>query len=92
MIKADLIEKVSEAAKIPRQDAQKVVETTFQIIKDALAAGDRIELRDFGVFLVKQRVARVGRNPKTKVEAPIPARKMPVFKPGRELKQIVNTK
>jgi DNA-binding protein HU-beta len=90
MIKADLIDKVAEAAKIPRQDAQNVVETVIQTMKDALATGDRIELRDFGVFLVKQRVARVGRNPKTKVEAPIPARKVPVFKAGRELKQIVN--
>lgn len=90
MIKADLIDKVAEVTKIPRQDAQNVVETMIQVIKDALAAGERIELRDFGIFLVKQRVARVGRNPKTKVEAPIPARKVPVFKVGRELKQMVN--
>jgi DNA-binding protein HU-beta len=90
MIKADLIDKVAEIAKIPRQDAQKVVETVIQTMKDALTSGDRIELRDFGVFLVKQRVARVGRNPKTKAEAPIPARKVPIFKAGRELKQIVN--
>lgn len=91
MIKADLIDKVSEATKIPRKDAQDVVESVIQVMKDALAAGERIELRDFGVFMIKQRVARVGRNPKTKVEAPIPARKAPVFKAGRELKKIVNT-
>ncbi len=91
MIKVDLIDRVSEATKIPRKDAQDVVETIIQVMKDALAAGERIELRDFGVFLVKQRVARIGRNPKTKVEAAIPARKAPVFKAGRELKKIVNT-
>jgi DNA-binding protein HU-beta len=90
MIKVDLIDRVSEATKIPRKDAQDVVETIIQVMKDALAAGERIELRDFGVFLVKQRVARIGRNPKTKVEAAIPARKAPVFKAGRELKKIVN--
>jgi DNA-binding protein HU-beta len=91
MIKADIVNEITEITKLPRGDTAVVVEEIIKVIKEALIKGERLELRNFGVFQVKTRVARVGRNPKTKVEAKIPSRKVPVFKPGRELKAIVNS-
>ncbi len=90
MIKADIINEVANRTKLPRADTAVVVEEIINVIKESLARGERLELRNFGVFQVKQRVARIGRNPKTKVEAKIPPRKVPVFKPGRELKYMLN--
>ena len=90
MIKADIINEVTNRTKLPRADTAVIVEEIINVIKGALAKGERLELRNFGVLMVKSRVARIGRNPKTKVEAPIPPRKVPVFKPGRELKSLMN--
>ena len=91
MIKADIVNEIAEKTNLPRGDASVIVEQIIKIIKETLVKGDRLELRDFGVFQVKNRVSRVGRNPRTKVAAKIPARKIPSFKPGRELKELVNT-
>jgi nucleoid DNA-binding protein len=92
MIKADIINQISNDTKLPRADTAVVVEEIIKAIKESLAKGERMELRNFGVFMVKKRVARIGRNPKTKVEAGIPPRKVPIFKPGRELKMMLNPK
>lgn len=90
MIKADIINKIAEITKLPRADASVVVQHIIETMKKELQKGERLELRNFGVLKVKQRVSRIGRNPKTKVQAQIPSRKVTVFKPGRELKYLVN--
>lgn len=91
MIKADIVNEIAEKTNLPRGDASVIVEQIIKIIKESLVKGERLELRDFGIFQVKSRVSRIGRNPRTKVAAKIPARKIPSFKPGRELKELVNS-
>lgn len=88
MIKADLINRVSEAGDIPRVKAAEAVDTVLQAMKQALADGKRIELRGFGVFQVRDRKKGVGRNPKTGVEVKIAPGKTVRFKPGKELKNL----
>jgi len=88
MIKADLINRVSDAGDIPRVKAAEAVDTVIQAMKQALADGKRIELRGFGVFQVRDRKKGVGRNPKTGVEVKIAPGKTVRFKPGKELKNL----
>ncbi len=88
MIKADLINRVSEAGDIPRVKAAEAVDTVLQAMKQALADDKRIELRGFGVFQVRDRKKGVGRNPKTGVEVKITPGKTVRFKPGKELKNL----
>ena len=90
MTKADLIEEVSQAGKLTRRDAEVVVETVFQSMSAALARGEKIELRGFGSFRVQARSARRARNPKTGEEVDVPARKVPRFRPGREMRDLLN--
>lgn len=90
MIKNDLLKAVAENLKLSKKEASHIVDSFFRVLKTSLAEGNRIELRNFGVFQVKNRAPRVGRNPKTKVEAPIPARKAVTFKAGEELKRLLN--
>jgi DNA-binding protein HU-beta len=85
MIKLDIVNLVSDRTGVPKQKAEQVVDSLFEAMKDALAAGKRIELRGFGVFVVKPRKRGVGRNPRTGKEVPIPAGKTIRFKPGKEL-------
>ena len=85
MIKLDIVNLVAEKTGYPKQTAEKVVDSLFEAMKEALAAGKRIELRGFGVFVVKPRKRGVGRNPRTGQEVPIPAGKTIRFKPGKEL-------
>ena len=84
MIKQDLVTIVAEKG-VSKQKAEQVVDSLFEAMKNALAAGRRIELRGFGVFVVKPRKRGVGRNPRTGTEVPIPAGKTIRFKPGKEL-------
>lgn len=88
MIKADIVDQVSEASDVPRVKAALAVDTILDAMKAALSEGKRIELRGFGVFQVRDRKKGVGRNPKTGVEVAISPGKTVRFKPGKELKNL----
>src|SRR3954465_4132623 len=90
MTKADLIEEVSTLADVTRKDGEVIVETIFDSIVKSLRAGDKIEIRGFGSFRTRQRKPRTGRNPKTGAKVEVPAKKIPFFKPSKELKDLVN--
>jgi len=91
MTKAELIEDVSRVVEMSRKDSEIIVETIFDSIVKSLKAGDKIEIRGFGSFRTRQRKARIGRNPKTGARVDVPAKKIPYFKPSKELKDLVNT-
>jgi integration host factor subunit beta len=91
MTKADLIEEVSRLAEVTRKDSEVIVETIFESIVHSLRAGDKIEIRGFGSFRTRQRKPRIGRNPKTGDKVEVPAKKIPFFKPSKELKDLVNS-
>jgi nucleoid DNA-binding protein len=86
MTKKDIILKVSDQSNLKQIDVKKVVQKTFDCIIEALARGEKIELRNFGVFKIKQRKSRTGRNPRTGQVVPVPPRKVVIFKPGLEMK------
>jgi len=88
MIKADLVRKVVEPVELQQAKASDAVNAVFDAMRDALAKGERIELRGFGVFVVKNRKRGIGRNPKTGVEVAIPPGKAIRFKPGKALRTI----
>ena len=90
MTKADLIEEVSRLAELTRKDSEIIVETIFDSVVRSLRAGDKIEIRGFGSFRTRQRKPRVGRNPKTGARVEVPAKKIPFFKPSKELKDVIN--
>ncbi len=90
MTKADLVEDVARAAELTKKDAERLVEIVFESIIDTLNKGEKIELRGFGSFRVRERGARRGRNPKTGDPVNIPAKRVPYFKPGKELKELIN--
>jgi len=90
MTKADLVEEVSRVLEASRKDAEFVVETVFKSIVGALHGGDKVEIRGFGSFRTRQRHARIGRNPKTGARVDVPAKRIPYFKPSKELKDLVN--
>src|SRR3954469_9471756 len=85
MIKLDIVNQVADKTGVPKQKAEQVVDSLFNAMKEALAKGKRIELRGFGVFVVKPRKRGVGRNPRTGTEGPIPEGKTIRFKAGKEL-------
>lgn len=88
--KADLIEEVTRITELPRKDSELVVETIFDSIIAALQTSDKIEIRGFGSFRTRQRRGRTGRNPKTGAKVEVPPKKIPFFKPSKELKDFVN--
>jgi DNA-binding protein HU-beta len=88
--KTDLIAKVAEATELSKKDATKAVDAVFDAISDALQSGDKVQLVGFGNFEVRERSARKGRNPQTGEEIEIAASKMPAFKPGKSLKDLVS--
>src|SRR5215469_1070777 len=90
MTKADLIDEVSRLAELTRKDSEVIVETIFDSVVRSLRAGDKIEIRGFGSYRTRQRRPRVGRNPKTGERVEVPAKKIPFFKPSKELKDLVN--
>jgi len=89
MTKKDIILKVSDETNLKQIDVKKVVQNTLDCITQALVRGEKIELRNFGVFKIKQRKSRTGRNPRTGQAVPVPPRKVVVFKPGLEMKKEV---
>jgi integration host factor subunit beta len=91
LTKADLIEEVLRVTELPRKESESIVETIFESIIQALQKGEKIEIRGFGSFRTRQRRGRVGRNPKTGAKVEVPAKKIPFFKPSKELKDFVNT-
>jgi integration host factor subunit beta len=91
LTKADLIEEVLRLTELPRKESETIVETIFDGIIAALQKGDKIEIRGFGSFRTRQRRGRMGRNPKTGVKVEVPAKKIPFFKPSKELKDFVNS-
>jgi integration host factor subunit beta len=88
--KADLIEEVSRVVEMTRKDSEVIVESIFDSVVRALRAGDKIEIRGFGSFRTRQRQPRVGRNPKTGTRVEVPSKRIPYFKPSKELKDLVN--
>src|SRR5271165_208190 len=91
MTKADLIEEVSRLAELTRKDSEVIVDTIFDSVVRSLRVGDKIEIRGSGSFRTRQRQPRVGRNPKTGDRVEVPAKKIPFFKPSKELKDLVNS-
>ena len=89
MTKRELIIQVANTLDMTQSDVEKIIECSFEVIAQTLARGGRWELRDFGVFSVKERAARVGRNPRTGEEAPVPARRAVVFRAGKKMKTLV---
>jgi len=90
MTKAELVEDVARAADLTKKDAERLVEVVFESIIETLNQGEKIELRGFGSFRVRSRGARRGRNPKTGAPVDIPAKRVPYFKPGKDLKELIN--
>jgi integration host factor subunit beta len=91
LTKADLIEEVLRITELPRKESETIVETIFDSIIESLQQGDKIEIRGFGSFRTRQRRGRVGRNPKTGEKVEVPPKKIPFFKPSKELKDFVNS-
>jgi len=90
MTKAELVEQVARRINLSKKETEVVVNTVFNSITDALSRGDKVELRGFGSFKVKVRDPREGRNPKTGESVHIPAKRVPFFKAGKELRELVN--
>jgi integration host factor subunit beta len=90
MTKADLVEEVARVTELTRKDSEVIVDTLFESVIQALRTGDKLEVRGFGSFRVRQRNARVGRNPKTGEKVEVPAKRVPYFKPSKELKDLIN--
>jgi len=90
MTKADLVDEVVRVARVSKKHAETIVNTVFSSIVDALRQEDKIELRGFGSFRVRRRRSRQGRNPKTGARVEVPEKRIPYFKPGKELKDLIN--
>jgi len=87
--KTELVGKVAEVAGMTKKDTEKVVNAFIDVVQDALARGDTVAILGFGTFLARERPAREGRNPRTGEPIQIPATKVPVFRPGRVLRESV---
>ena len=90
MTKAELVEEVSRVSDLTKKHSEVIVDTVFKSIVDALHRGEKIELRGFGSFRLRRREPRKGRNPKTGDKVDVPPKKVPYFKPGKELKDLIN--
>ena len=89
MNKTELIAAVAEKTGLTKKDAERVVSATFETVTETIKAGEKVSVSGFGIFEVKTREARVGRNPRTKEEIKIPATKLPAFKASKTLKDSV---
>ena len=90
MTKAELIANVAKKAELTQKDTEAAVNAFFSTVQESLAAGENVQVIGFGTFEVRERAARVGRNPQTCEEIQIAAAKVPAFKPGKALKDAVN--
>ena len=91
MTKAELIDEVSKLSNLTKKETETIVNTIFDNITDALAKGDNVELRGFGSFRIRYRNSRKGRNPKTGSAVEVPEKRVPFFKVGKRLRELVNT-
>jgi len=89
MTKKDIVLKIANNTKLKQQDIKKVVQKALDVIIESLVNGQTVELRNFGIFKVKSRRGRTGRNPRTGEVVPVPPKKVVVFKPGLEMKKRV---
>jgi integration host factor subunit beta len=87
MTKKDIVLRITDLTGIKQVDVKRIVQKTFDVVVESLNRNEKVELRNFGVFKVKERRARFGRNPRTGESVPVPPRKVVVFKPGLEMKQ-----
>ncbi len=92
MIRADVIDEVSRVLQIPRQEAAALLEAVLQGIVQALREGDKVEIRGFGSFGTRRRPGRIGRNPKTAEAVEVPPKRIPFFKPAKEVRELINSK
>ena len=92
MTKADLVDRVTSLGDLTRRDSEVIVDTLFDSVIHALKTGDKVEVRGFGSFRIRQRQPRTGRNPKTGAKVDVPAKRVPYFKPSKELRDLVNPK
>ena len=90
MTKAELVDEVSRVSDLTKKHSEVIVDTLFRSIINALHRGEKIELRGFGSFRLRRRDPRKGRNPKTGEKVDVPSKRVPYFKPGKELKQLIN--
>jgi integration host factor subunit beta len=90
MTKAELVEKVADKIQLTKKQTEAVVNILLNCITEALSAGDKVELRGFGSFRIRKRNPREGRNPKTGDTVQIPAKRVPFFKAGKELREMVD--
>jgi integration host factor subunit beta len=91
MTKADLVDKVTSLGDLTRRDGEVIVDTMFESVIGALKADDKVEIRGFGSFRTRKRSPRIGRNPKTGARVDVPAKRVPFFKPAKELRDLVNS-
>lgn len=89
MTKTDLVDQVAGKTNMTKKDSAIVIDAVLSTITDTLASGDRVQLIGFGTFEVRQRSERIGRNPQTGDQMTIPAKKVPAFKPGKQLKDAI---
>ena len=90
MTKAELVDEVARVVGLTKKQAETIVNIVFDSIVESLRAGQKIELRGFGSFRLRSRKSRTGRNPKTGEKVEVPSKKIPYFKPGKELKELIN--
>ena len=90
LARAELVEQAAEAADLTKKDAEVVLETVLGNIVEALRRGEKVELRGFGNFRLRRCDERTGRNPKTGDRVDVPAKLVPYFQPGKELKALIN--
>ena len=90
MTKADLIDQVTALGDLTRRDGEVIVDVLFDSVIEALRGNDKVEIRGFGSFRTRQRNSRTGRNPKTGAAVAVPAKRIPFFKPSKELRDLVN--
>lgn len=91
MTKAELVDEVARNSDLSKKDAEVIVQTVLDSIVDSLKSGEKVELRGFGSFRLRERASRLGRNPKTGEQVHVPAKRVPYFKPGKELKELINS-
>ena len=89
MNKTELIAAVAEKTGMTKKDAERAIAATFEAVTESLKKGDKVSVSGFGIFEVKTREARIGRNPRTKEEIKIPATKLPAFKASKTLKDVI---
>lgn len=90
MTKAELVDEVARVVQLTKKQAETIVNIVFDSIVESLRNGQKIELRGFGSFRLRSRKSRTGRNPKTGEKVEVPSKKIPYFKPGKELKELIN--